>query len=56
MRNRNRYVMYDQVRGLVPELMTFDSIGQPRRPLSWWQLLAFGGAVVAYLGALALTA
>ena len=49
------YVMRDQVRGLIPELMQSDSRGIRRAGRSFAELLFFSAAIAVYLIALGLS-
>lgn len=51
----DHYVMRDQVKYLVPELMRTDSRGEHRRQSSFTELLLFSLAVILYLTALGLS-
>ena len=55
MRIHDHYLMRDQVKGLIPELMQFDSRGSRRTRGSFTELLMFVGALTAYLAALAIS-
>ena len=55
MKSDSRYVMHDQVRGLVPDLMRFDAQGGRRLRNTFGELLLFALATFAYLLALGLS-
>jgi len=55
MTHRSRYLMHDQVRDLVPDLMRFDARGSRRLRGSFTELLVFVLATGAYLLALGLS-
>ncbi len=55
MTHRSRYLMHDQVRDLVPDLMRFDARGSRRLSGSFTELLVFVLATGAYLLALGLS-
>jgi hypothetical protein len=55
MYSHKHYVMRDQVKGLVPELMQSDVRGVRRAGRSFAELLFFSGAVAIYLIALGLS-
>ena len=55
MRHSSSYVMHDQVRDLVPNLMRFDPRGSRRLRGSFTELILFTLALGAYLLALGLS-
>jgi hypothetical protein len=55
MYSHKHYVMHDQVRGLIPELMRTDARGIRRAGRSFAELLFFSGAISLYLIALGLS-
>jgi len=55
MHIHDHYLMRDQVKGLIPELMQFDSRGGRRMRGSFTELLLFVGALTTYLAALAIS-
>lgn len=55
MYTHSHYVMRDQVKGVIPELMRFDSRGRRRLRGSFTELALFAGAITVYLVALGLS-
>lgn len=53
---RKHYIMRDQVRDLVPSLMSSPKPGTVARIREWLQIGVFGLAVLSYITALSLSA